>query len=230
LTWIDRLVNLRSAKRERAWPVVRTIAPAGAPTISISALGGAIVSDCGHKRRTVLKGALGLGLTLPLLEARAAVEDDPKKARPQEGDQFVFFSGDRKGEIIKRDDLPEGGPQTLAYPMDPATETVRDGSRLNQVLLIRLAPDQLTKDTSANAVEGVVAYSAACTHEACPVSMWKEGTLYCACHGSQYDPKDAAKVVGGPAPRRLAMLPLRIEGGVLVAAGPFTGRVGAAKR
>ena len=107
---------------------------------------------------------------------------------------------------------------------------MRNGSRLNQVLLIRLAPDQLSKDTSANAAEGVVAYSAACTHEACPVSMWKEGTLYCACHGSQYDPADAAKVVHGPAERRLAMLPLKVEDGVLVAAGPFTGRVGAAKR
>ena len=188
------------------------------------------MSDDGHQRRAVLKGTIGLGLTLPLAQVRAAEEEDPKKARPQEGDRFVFFSGDRKGEIIKRDDLPEGGPQTLAYPIDPATETVRNGSRLNQVLLIRLAPDQLSKDTSANAAEGVVAYSAACTHEACPVSMWKEGTLYCACHGSQYDPADAAKVVHGPAERRLAMLPLKVEDGVLVAAGPFTGRVGAAKR
>jgi rieske iron-sulfur protein len=188
------------------------------------------VSDCGHQRRTVLKGALGLGLTLPLLEARAAVEDDPRKARPQEGDQFVFFTGERKGEVIKAEDLPIGGPQVMVYPKDPKTNTVRDGSRLNQVLMIRLDPEQLSEDTSANAADGVVAYSAACTHEACPVSMWKEGTLYCACHGSQYDPKDAAKVVGGPAPRRLAMLPLQIEEGVLVAAGPFTGRVGAAKR
>ena len=189
------------------------------------------MSDCGHKRRTVLKGALGLGLTLPLLEARAAaVEDDPRKARPQEGDQFVFFAGEHKGEIVKPEDLPMGGPQVMVYPMDPKTTTVRDGSRLNQVVMIRLESEQLSDDTSANAAEGVVAYSAACTHEACPVSMWKEGTLYCACHGSQYDPKDAAKVVGGPAPRRLAMLPLRIEEGVLVAAGPFTGRVGAAKR
>jgi len=207
------------------------IAPAGAPTVSRFALGGATVSDCGHKRRTLLKGALGLGLTLPLLEARAAaVEDDPSKARPEEGDQFVYFTGERKGAIVKAEDLPIGGPQVLVYPKDPKTDAVRDGSRLNQVIMIRLEPEQLSEATSANAADGVVAYSAACTHEACPVSMWKEGTLYCACHGSQYDPKDAAKVVGGPAPRRLAMLPLRIEEGVLVAAGPFTGRVGAAKR
>jgi Rieske Fe-S protein len=172
-------------------------------------------------------------LTLPLGSVQAAQEDDPKKARPQAGDQFVFFSGDRKGDVIKPPDLPLGGPQILAYPKDPATDTVRNGSRLNQVLLIRLEPDQLSNDTSANAAEGVVAYSAACTHQACPVSMWKQdkgGVLYCACHGSEYDPRNAAKVVGGPAPRRLAMLPLKIDGDVLVAAGPFTGQVGGQKR
>ena len=186
------------------------------------------MSNDGHQRRAVLKGAIGLGLTLPLVQAHAA-EEDPKKARPQEGDQFVFFSGDRGARSSSAMTCPRATPD-LAYPIDPATETVRNGSRLNQVLLIRLAPDQLSKDASANAAEGVVAYSAACTHEACPVSMWKEGTLYCACHGSQYDPADAAKVVHGPAERRLAMLPLKVEDGVLVAAGPFTGRVGAAKR
>lgn len=186
----------------------------------------------GHHRRAVLKGVIALGVGTPLLEAHAATEDDPAKARPQEGDQFVFFSGERKGEIIKVEDLPMGGPQIVAYPMHPPSSTVRNGSRLNQVVLLRFEADQLSEDTLAHAAEGVIAYSAACTHQACPVSMWKkdEGTLYCACHGTQYDPKDAAKVVDGPAPRRLAMLPLRIEDGVLVAAGPFTGKVGATKR
>ena len=186
----------------------------------------------GHHRRTVLKGALALGIGAPLLEAHAATEDDPAKARPQDGDQFVFFSGDRKGEIIKLEDLPLGGPQVLAYPMDPAKEIVRNGSRLNQVILIRFEADQLSKDTLVNAADGAIAYSAACTHQACPVSMWKKdkGTLYCACHGTQYDPTDAARVVDGPAPRRLAMLPLRVEEGLLLAAGPFTGKVGATKR
>jgi len=191
------------------------------------------VSDDGHQRRTVLKGALGLGLTLPLLKARAAaVEDDRRRARPQEGDQFVFFTGERKGEIVKVADLPMGGPQALVYPKEPKTNTVRDGSRLNQVALIRLEPAQLSKDTLANAAEGVVAYSAVCTHQACPVSAWKQDakTLYCTCHGSQFDPKNTAAVVAGPAPRQLAALPLRIENGLLVAAGPFSGRVGEYKR
>jgi rieske iron-sulfur protein len=183
------------------------------------------------KRRDVLKAVLGLTAVLPATRLAAAVEE-PAKARPQAGDHFVFFSGDKKGELITPADLPVGGPQVMAWPMDPATSTVRSGSRLNQVILIRFEESQLSEETRGNAADGVIAYSAACTHQACPVSMWKkdEGTLYCACHGTQYDPKDAANVVDGPAPRRLAMLPLRIEDGIVVAAGPFTGQVGGQKR
>jgi rieske iron-sulfur protein len=179
----------------------------------------------------VLKRALVLAAAMPAARVDAAVEE-PAKARPEAGDRFVFFSGDKKGQEVKPEDLPLGGPQVMAWPMDAATNTVRSGSRLNQVILIRFQPDELSDATKPNAADGVVAYSAACTHQACPVSMWKsdQKLLYCACHGSEYNPKDAATVVGGPAPRRLAMLPLKIEGGELVAAGPFTGHVGAVKR
>ena len=38
---------------------------------------------------------------------------------------------------------------------------------------------------------------------------------------------DGAKVIGGPAPRRLAALPLKIVDGQLIVAGVFTGRLGA---
>ena len=185
-----------------------------------------------HARRTVLKGAFGVGLSLPMIGTAGAAAEDPKKARPQAGDQFVFFSGDRKGEIVTVEGLPLGGPQMIAYPKDPKTETVRNGSRLNQIALIRLIADELAEETRALSADGVVAYSATCTHQACPVSMWEADalTLYCSCHGSQFDPKDGAKVVAGPAKRRLAMLPLSVEQGVLVATGPFTGAVGAQKR
>jgi rieske iron-sulfur protein len=182
----------------------------------------------GPARRVVLKAALGLGLTLPFRKVTAAPADDPRMARPQRGDQFVFAYVDRAGDIIRGEDLPLGGPQQLAYPMDPRLKIVRDGSLLNQVLLIRLDPAQLSEDTRPAAAEGVVAYSAICTHQGCPVSMWKKEakTLFCACHGAQYDPRDRARVVDGPAPRRLPMLPLETRDGVLVAAGGFSGRVG----
>lgn len=179
-------------------------------------------------RRTILKVALGVGFGWSFLRATAAAAQDPSVARPRKGDVLVVAYGERAGQVIRPQDLPEGGPQQIAFPMDPVTKVVRDGSPLNQVALIRLDPSGLSEETRAQSAAGVVAYSAVCTHEGCPVSMWhKESkTLFCACHASRFDPADGARVVDGPAPRRLAMLPLEaVDGGVVVAAG-FTGRVG----
>src|SRR5262249_42622933 len=177
-------------------------------------------------RRALLKATLGVGLLVRRVSIAAA--DDPKIARPQSGDRFVFAFGDRAGQTIKADDLPLGGPQQLAYPMDPETKTIRDGSLLNQVILIRLDPNQLSAETREYAADGVVAYSAICTHPACPVSMWRTAAnaFFCSCHASQFDPKDRARVIDGPAPRRLPVLPVRISDGVLAAAGGFVGSVG----
>jgi rieske iron-sulfur protein len=179
-------------------------------------------------RRTLLKTVLGLGVSLPFLDVVRAAPKDPAAAPPAAGDQFVFVLGDKKGEVIKVDDLPLGGPQQLAYPVEPAGNIVRDGSRLNQVLLIRLDPAQLTPEAKANSAEGVVAYSAICTHQGCDVSQWKTdtNTLLCVCHGSEFDPKDRAKVTFGPAPRRLAMLPVKVQNGTVMVASAFRGKPG----
>ena len=50
-----------------------------------------------------------------------------------------------------------GGPQQLAYPMDPQSKVVRDGSLLNQVILIRLDPVQLSAEAREYGADGVVA-------------------------------------------------------------------------
>jgi Rieske Fe-S protein len=50
----------------------------------------------------------------------------------------------------------------------------------------------------------------------------------CVCHNSEYDPRQSAEVVFGPAPRRLPALSLVIADGALtVAAAGFIGKVGA---
>ena len=182
----------------------------------------------GLRRRILLRTVLGLGVSLPFLDAVQAAPKDPAAAPPAAGDQFVFVLGDKKGEVIKVEDLPLGGPQQLAYPKEPVGDLVRDGSRLNQVLLVRLDPAQLSPGAKANAAEGVVAYSAICTHQGCDVSQWKVDTnmLLCVCHGSEFDPKDSAKVTFGPAPRRLAMLPVKVEDGIVKVASPFRGKPG----
>jgi Rieske Fe-S protein len=116
----------------------------------------------------------------------------------------------------------------LAWPLDPATGLPRDETGLNQIILVRLDPTRLDEPTRGRAADGIVAYSAICTHAQCPVAGWKEDkqVFHCPCHDSEYDPRQAGKVVFGPAPRPLPSLPLKLEGGTLVAAGPFIGRVG----
>jgi rieske iron-sulfur protein len=83
--------------------------------------------------------------------------------------------------------------------------------------------------TRARAAEGVVAYSAICTHQNCPVNMWSKdhNAFVCSCHGSVFDPLNEAEVIGGPAPRALASLAVKIKDGAVIVASGFSGRVGA---
>lgn len=147
---------------------------------------------------------------------------------PQENDLFVFAFGERERQIVAPGDLTLGEPQVFAWPMDPVTKAVRDGSRLNQILLIRLDPAWLSDVTRARSVEGIVAYSGVCSHTGCDVTDWnaEANRFQCPCHESQFDPSDGARVVGGPAPWQLAALPLKLLEGRLAVAGAFEGRVG----
>jgi Rieske Fe-S protein len=174
----------------------------------------------------VLAVSLGLGL-VPWL-GNAVSAEDPTTLTPRPGDQFTFLTGEKKGQIVRADDLPLGGPQVQAYPVDPKSGVVRNGSRLNLVILIRLDPSSLSEETRARAAMGVVAYSAVCTHQGCPVNMWtnERNALFCSCHGSIYDPRNGAQVLAGPGPRPLPSLGLRLEDGVPVVAAGFSGRVG----
>jgi rieske iron-sulfur protein len=178
-------------------------------------------------RRAVLKGALGLGLGLVATPAAAAVQDDPAAVRPKEGDLLVRV-GDATLKPLTPDDVPAGAQPTVAWPMDPATNTVRSSSRFNRVILVKVDPETLSAESKPTAADGIVAYAAICTHAGCDVTEWlaEEQLLYCSCHSSKFDPKDGARVVDGPAPRSLPALPLRIVDRTLVVARPFTARVG----
>lgn len=178
------------------------------------------------KRRRVLQGCCGLALAAPL--AARGDEADEASAAPRENDVLVFAYGDRAGQVIAPADVTVGAKQLLAFPMDSATKRIRDGSRLNQLIVVRLTADKLTAETAARAADGIVAYSGVCTHTGCDVTDWYPDVLHfkCPCHESEFDPADAARVVGGPAPSQLAALPLKLVDGTLAVAAPFIGRVG----
>ena len=163
----------------------------------------------------------------------AADEDQPgSDERPQKADVLVFSEGEHAGEVIKPQDLKLGGPPVHAWPRDSKTSVVRKGSRLNELLVVRLDPAELDDDTRSRAADGIVAYSAICSHAGCPVTAWVKGAsgdkdvLKCVCHNSEFDPRHSAQVVFGPAPRRLAALPLATADGSLTIAAAFVGKVG----
>ena len=178
------------------------------------------------QRRRVLKACCGLALCAPA--AARGDETEDAAAPPQPGDALVFAYGDRAGQVIAPADVALGAKQILAYPMQREPRRVRDGTRLNQLIVVRLPPEKLGDDTRARAADGVVAYSGVCTHTGCDVTDWYVDVLRfkCPCHESEFDPGDGARVVGGPAPLPLAALPLKLVDGALVVAGSFEGRVG----
>ena len=173
------------------------------------------------------RAVLGAGLAVAPWLISSAQAQDPTSEPPQPGDRLVFLVGPKQGEPIRADDLELGALQVQAYPAAP-NGIVRDGSRLNLVIVARIGDEGVNDETRARMADGVVAYSGVCTHQACPVNMWQEDlhAFYCSCHGSVYDPKNGAEVLAGPAPRHLAALPLKSENGVLTVAGVFVGRVG----
>jgi rieske iron-sulfur protein len=176
-------------------------------------------------RRDLLAAApIAFGMTLVLPGAAMAQEENE---RAKVGDVFVPIDGGGQGPIEPRD-IPIGGPQIFAWPMEPASRLVRNGSRLNKVLLLRLDPATLDAVTRDHAADGVVAYTAICPHTGCDVADWlgEPKLLECPCHMSQYNPAAAGALVGGPAPRALPALPLKIADGKLMVAKPFTSRVG----
>jgi rieske iron-sulfur protein len=175
-------------------------------------------------RRTIFKMGLATGIAVPM----SAFGQPPARMRPQPGDQLVFEEGPHQDQLVRADLLELEQKPVSAMARDPQTKVLRDGSRLNRVMITRIDTEKMTARYQGNAAEGVIAYSAVCTHTGCDVINWDAGELNmaCPCHESQFDIYDGGKVVGGPAPRPLAMLPLEVVDGVITVAAEFRGRVG----
>ncbi|NOX29206.1 MAG: Rieske (2Fe-2S) protein [Actinobacteria bacterium] len=106
----------------------------------------------------------------------------------------------------------------------------------SQVVLLRVRPGLFTERTvEGGTADGWVAYSKICTHAGCSVGLFGIDDrppqvlrqLVCPCHQSVFDPLDAAKPVGGPAPRSLPQLAIAVDDdGFLIAQSDFDRPVG----
>jgi rieske iron-sulfur protein len=144
---------------------------------------------------------------------------------------FVFGDGPRKDKIVAVEDLVIDGPPVAAQAKDAASETARESDH-STVLLLRLLPEKVPEELKEDAAQGVLAFSAVCTHLGCMLTDWvAEKKLFrCPCHEAMFDPMQAGKSTGeGPVAKALPILPLKVVEGKLVAADVFSGAVGPKK-
>ncbi|MDE0192183.1 MAG: Rieske 2Fe-2S domain-containing protein [Gammaproteobacteria bacterium] len=175
-------------------------------------------------RRRMVVGAATLPVVAPVNAAK------PRRMKPQVGDVLAHAFGEQAGSVVAANDV--ASQPVPAFPRDPSSGIVRDGSLHNQLAVLRLPAARLTPKAQRHAVQApphaFLVYSAACTHTGCEVSGWNNDAarLVCPCHGSEFDVADAARVVNGPAPKPLAMLRVELADGAFRVVGGFSRRVG----
>ena len=183
-------------------------------------------------RRKLLVGLLGgsfLSLVIGFVGPVGSLGPKPGGERDRTG----WAAGRR---VVTSDSRPielASGPFDQLTTAFPEGFVGRDDS---QIVLLRMRPEILSEQTVAQgAIDGWVAYSKVCTHAGCSVGLFGIDDrqpevvrqLVCPCHQSVFDPTDAAKPVGGPAPRPLPQLSLGVDAeGFLVANGDFERPIG----
>lgn len=187
-------------------------------------------APCCMQRRDAMKAAIAVTVMLGG-GLRGAQASEPADLPPQPGDRLVRMDEEGTPQPLKVADIPLASKPVRALPFAATDALVRDGSRLGRVILMRFDPASLDDETRARSADGVLAYSAVCTHQGCEVSEWDAngGAMFCFCHFSKFDPLKAGAVTAGPAGRALPWLPLKSENGELVVAGAFSSVPGVRK-
>lgn len=182
------------------------------------------------QRRTFFKACAGLSIAAVDITANKAEAKtkSPENMRPQVGDILVHDDISEGVKPILASKLALNVQQTMAFPQDSSSLIVRDGSRFNKIMVIRLNPKEMDEETLKKSANGVVAYSAICTHQGCDVNSYLDDKkeFFCFCHLSRFDPLKAGAVTNGPATKKLAMLPLEQIGDQLIVKKKFTRKPG----
>jgi ubiquinol-cytochrome c reductase iron-sulfur subunit len=171
---------------------------------------------------------IGAAALAPLASLGPAVGDRLGASPWKDGVRLV----EENGMPVKAADL-EVGSFLTAFAQGTDKENLA-----SSLAVVRVKPEELElPDGRADwAPEGILAFSKICTHAQCAISLFRYPlfaerspgpALVCPCHYSTFNVLDGGERIFGPAVRALPQLPLRIEDGFLVAAGPFSGAVGA---
>jgi len=145
---------------------------------------GAVASDVGPARRTVLRGAAMVGAMTAAAPLLAACGSDTPTAAPPETTPAGVAAA---GTIVAASDVAVGGS------------------------VVKIVEDRKVIVTQPVAGE-FKAFSAICTHSGCTVKGVEEGSILCVCHGSRFDATTGA-VIQGPAQAPLAGIAVTVKNG-----------------
>lgn len=140
-------------------------------------------------RRSVLRGLLLAGATVPLLDACSDGSTSDGGSSGTSGGSGTTSAGGGGGgggaaALASTADVPEGGGLIAADA---------------KVVITQPSPGDF---------KGL---SSICTHAGCPVDNVADGTINCVCHGSKFSIEDGS-VVNGPATEPLADEKISVKG------------------
>jgi Rieske Fe-S protein len=145
-------------------------------------------------RRTVLgvtvAGATGLLVACGGSSSPSTATGDTSSDPPSDSPSETSTGSADEGGLVEKSKVPVGEGVILAGPKIVVTHPTAGNFK---------------------------AFTAVCTHMGCTVDSIKNGTISCPCHGSQYSIKDGS-VKGGPAPKPLAEIAIKVEGDEIVKA------------
>jgi rieske iron-sulfur protein len=170
---------------------------------------------------------MSMGASLPAFA-------EPQKDVPQVGDVFVFADGPKKGTVATVADVVQDASPITVQAKDPKG-AVRDSENCT-TLLYRVAKDKVPADMASATIDGVMAFSAVCTHQGClmteihkPNALSSAFGFICPCHDAIFDPLQDGKNTGGATSATLAYFPIKSDGGTIVVADEPSVHVGIKK-
>ncbi len=190
--------------------------------------------ESGLGRRPLIRNSLIGAMALAPLPAVVLLRDlgplPGNKLSETVWEKGTALVRDPEGGRIKASDLVQGSVvHVVPEGLEEGDAGYLEEKAKAAVLLVRLDPDLLAKESQTGAYQGIVAYSKICTHMGCPVALYEQQThhLLCPCHQTTFDLTQNCKVIFGPGRRPLPQLPIAVDdAGYLVASEGFNQPIG----
>ena len=180
------------------------------------------------KSTCVMAGAAAVVSVTGSLPAFAADQKDV----PMVGDVFVFTEGPKKGNVVMVADIPVDEFHVVMAQAATPDGKPREGDNCTAVLF-RVSPDKVPADLKSESAEGIIAYSAVCTHQGCMMNEIHKSSeavaaygIICPCHDAIFDPLQGGLNTGGPKTRDIPQIPVKDDEGKLIVSDAIMSWIG----